>query len=72
MVREWYTGNVDVIGYRLPSVNNIRVYIWLDTNSFDLIFENTNGVGMVDCPMVIISKEQFNSDDMLHRKYLEI
>ena len=72
MIREWYTGNVDVIGYRLPSVNNLRVYIWLDTNSFDLIFENTNGVGMVDCPMVIISKEQFNSDDMLHRKYLEI
>lgn len=72
MLREWRTGNVDVIGYRLPSVNNLRVYIWLDTNSFDLIFENTSGVGMVDCPMVIISKEQFNSDDMLHRKYLEI
>lgn len=71
MFREWHTGHVEVMGYRLPSVNNLRVYIWLDANSFDLIFENSSGVGMVDCPMIIMSKEQFNSDDMLHRAYLE-
>ena len=71
MFREWYTGRVEVMGYRLPSVNNLRVYIWLDTNSFDLIFENASGVGMVDCPMVIMSKERFSSEDMLQRTYLE-
>lgn len=71
MFREWYSGNVEVIGYRLPSVGNVRVYIWFDTNSFDFIFESTSGMGMVDCPMIIMSEKRFDSDDMSHRTYLE-
>ena len=71
MFREWYTGRIETIGHRLPSVGNIRVYIWFDTNSFDFIFESTSGTGMVDCPMAIMPKERFDSDDMLHRTYLE-
>ncbi len=69
MFREWYTGRIEIIGHRLPSVNNVRVYIWFDTNSFDLIFESTSG--MIDCPMVIMQKERFDSEDMLQRAYLD-
>lgn len=69
MFREWYTGRVEVVGHRFPSSNNVYVYIRFDPNSFDIMFEND--CCMVDCPMIIMPKERFDSEDMLQRTYLE-
>lgn len=63
------SGRGGVAGHRLPSKSATHIYISLDSNSFSFIFVHNYGV--YECPMIIMSEERFNTEDISQRTYLE-